>query len=69
MRITVNGEPRALPAGATAAEVVRALGRDTTRSGVALAVNGTVVPRARWDDAVLADGDRVEVVAAVQGGS
>ncbi|NYV78475.1 sulfur carrier protein ThiS, partial [Streptomyces sp. UH6] len=38
------------------------------RSGVAAAVNETVVPRDRWAGTVLADGDRVEILTAVQGG-
>ncbi|CAM5418330.1 Thiamine biosynthesis protein ThiS OS=Streptomyces fumanus OX=67302 GN=GCM10018772_68110 PE=4 SV=1 [Streptomyces fumanus] len=37
-------------------------------SGVAAALNETVVPRARWSSTALADGDRVEVLTAVQGG-
>ena len=37
-------------------------------SGVAAAVNGEVVPRRSWAGAALRDGDRVEVVTAVQGG-
>jgi sulfur carrier protein len=37
-------------------------------SGVAAAVNGEVVPRSSWAGTVLRDGDRVEVVTAVQGG-
>lgn len=37
-------------------------------SGVAAAVNETVVPRGRWSATTLADGDRVEVLTAVQGG-
>ena len=37
-------------------------------SGVAAALNDTVVPRTRWPDTPVADGDRVEVLTAVQGG-
>ncbi|OLT17457.1 thiamine biosynthesis protein ThiS [Pseudonocardia sp. CNS-139] len=37
-------------------------------TGVAVAVDGEVVPRAGWPDAVLAEGARVEVLTAVQGG-
>jgi sulfur carrier protein len=36
--------------------------------GVAAAVNETVVPRAQWATTALAEGDRVEVLTAVQGG-
>jgi sulfur carrier protein len=64
--VHVNGEPRALAAPV----VLRALVAEftTAPSGVAAAVNETVVPRARWADTRLADGDRVEILTAVQGG-
>lgn len=64
--IRVNGEPREVPAGTTLAEVVAAL--STAPSGIAAAVNEAVVPRGRWADTRLADGDRVEILTAVQGG-
>jgi sulfur carrier protein len=66
--ITVNGGPVALPDGATVAEVVAALlGGDRGR-GVAVAVNGDVVPRASWPSTAISSGDRVEVLTATQGG-
>lgn len=37
-------------------------------SGCAAAVNGTVVPRGAWEDRVIEDGDRVEIVSAQPGG-
>jgi len=40
----------------------------TARRGVAVAVNGEVVPRSSWPAARLRDGDRVEVLTAAQGG-
>jgi len=64
--LIVNGVTRRLPAGTTLAELVGTL---TTQSrGVAVAVNGEVVPRAGWSATSLADGDRVEVLTAAQGG-
>lgn len=68
MSVLVNGREDAAAAGRTLEEVVRVLGWDPARPGVALALNGTVVPRSTWPDRVLADGDRLEVVTAVQGG-
>jgi sulfur carrier protein len=66
MELTVNGAARTLASGTTVAELVAAT---MTRSrGVAVAVNGEVVPRAGWPAAVLRDGDRVEVLTAAQGG-
>jgi sulfur carrier protein len=38
------------------------------RSGVAVALNGAVVPRGRWAETALAPGDELEVIGAVQGG-
>jgi sulfur carrier protein len=66
MTVTVNGVDRAVHSSLTVAEVVRQLGADAP--GSAVAVNDEVVPRAGWAATVLADGDRVEVLTAVQGG-
>lgn len=64
--ITCNGEP--LTSGGSVADLVRDCLGDPPRSGIAVAVNGEVVPRATWSGTVLVDGDVVEVVTAVQGG-
>ncbi|MEO3781243.1 sulfur carrier protein ThiS [Micromonospora sp. B11E3] len=66
MQLIVNGTGRDLPGGTTLAEVVRAV-TDQER-GLAVAVNGEVVPRGGWSVTVLRDGDRVEVLSAAQGG-
>nr|WP_205807354.1 sulfur carrier protein ThiS [Micromonospora sp. HNM0581] len=64
--MTVNGAGRSLPDGLTVADLVR----DVTgqQRGVAVAVNGEVVPRTGWSATVLRGGDRVEVLSAAQGG-
>ncbi|KAB1127705.1 sulfur carrier protein ThiS [Micromonospora sp. DT178] len=66
MELTVNGAGRSLPGGSTVADLVRAV-TDQQR-GLAVAVNGEVVPRTGWPATVLRDGDRVEVLSAAQGG-
>ncbi|GAA3237766.1 sulfur carrier protein ThiS [Streptomyces sp. XM83C] len=66
MNITVNGEPREFAPGTALDTVVRSL--TAAPSGVAAALNETVVPRTQWPVTALADGDRVEVLTAVQGG-
>ena len=66
MTVTINGEESTVEAASTVADVVRRLGAD--RPGCAVAVNDSVVPRATWSQTWLADGDRVEVLTAVQGG-
>jgi sulfur carrier protein len=66
MNISVNGERREVAPGTALDSVVRSLA--SAPSGVAAALNETVVPRARWSATALSDGDRVEVLTAVQGG-
>jgi sulfur carrier protein len=66
MNVIINGEPCQLAPGATVAQAVMAV--TTATSGVAAAVNDEVVSRAAWDVTRIADGDRVEVLTAVQGG-
>jgi sulfur carrier protein len=66
--ILVNGNPAELDAGALLVDVLDALGVEPGRRGVAIAVDGEVVPRAQWERTSLADGARVEVVQAIQGG-
>jgi len=69
MRIELNGEPRELAAGATLADAVRESGADKGARGVAVALDGEVVPRGEWDSTPLAEGAGVEVLAAIQGGA
>ncbi|MGA9113014.1 MAG: sulfur carrier protein ThiS [Candidatus Dormiibacterota bacterium] len=64
--LTVNGSPRDVTAGTTVTELVDALGRGPR--GIAVSVNREVVSRSRWPATSLRDGDRVEILAATQGG-
>ncbi|MEV8312952.1 sulfur carrier protein ThiS [Streptomyces sp. NPDC059900] len=64
--VSVNGEARDVAAGTTLEALVATL--TAAPSGVAAALNETVVPRTRWSATPLADGDRVEILTAVQGG-
>ncbi len=68
MRIELNGRPHELPQGATLADAVRESGAEETR-GVAVALDGEVVPRGEWRSTPLGEGHRVEVLAAIQGGA
>lgn len=63
MRVIVNGEARELAGRPTVADLL-----PDGQRGMAVAVNGTVVPRAAHAGTRLVDGDAVEIVAAVQGG-
>ncbi len=69
MRIELNGEPRDLPAGATLDLAVRKSGAEPDARGIAAALDGEVVPRSEWPATVLQEDQRVEVLAAVQGGA
>jgi sulfur carrier protein len=66
--IWLNGEQAGLQPGANVAQAVAAAGAPSDGRGVAAAVDGEIVPRDRWQEIELADGQRVEVVQAVQGG-
>ena len=68
MNVVVNGDETTLSAGATVADVVASLGRAPSSLGVAVAVNGEVVPRAEWSSTQVSDRDRIEVLSAAQGG-
>ncbi|HBH26442.1 MAG TPA: thiamine biosynthesis protein ThiS [Rhodospirillaceae bacterium] len=67
MRITVDGTPKDLPAPTTVADLMEGLGHGP-EAPVAVAVNGTFVPRSTWAARSLAEGDAVEIVAPAQGG-
>jgi sulfur carrier protein len=64
--VQVNGERRAVDAPLALDALVATL--TTAPSGVAAALNETVVPRSSWSATPLSDGDRVEILTAVQGG-
>ena len=65
--IRVNGETEPL-AVATLAALLAEKAVDTGQRGVAVALNGAVVPRAAWPHTQLRPGDSVEIVRARQGG-
>ncbi|AGZ39229.1 sulfur carrier protein ThiS [Actinoplanes friuliensis] len=65
MRLILNGAAREVDVADVAALVAQLT---EARRGVAVAVNGEVVPRSAWTGAPLHDGDRVEVLTAAQGG-
>jgi thiazole synthase len=69
MRIELNGEARELADGARLADAVRESGVEGAARGVAVAHDGEVVPRGRWRETKLREGQAVEVLAAIQGGA
>lgn len=70
--ITVNGEARTVPEGYPLTALLRDLEIDPSdeevTSGVAVALNDSVVRRQDWDDVRLAEEDRIEVIQAQPGG-
>jgi sulfur carrier protein len=68
VKIELNGGARELPDGATVVDAVAAAGGDPERRGIAVALEGEVVPRGRWAETSLGEGQRVEVLEARQGG-
>lgn len=67
MTIHVNDQSRTLNDGAQLADLLRELGL-AERKGVAIAINDEVVPRSTWPTRALAEGERVLVIQATQGG-
>jgi len=66
--IWLNGRPAEGRDGATVAELLGDLGVERDARGVAVAVDGEVVPRAEWEHRPVPDGARVEALTAMQGG-
>jgi len=66
--VVINGERHDLPAGATVEAAVAESGAPEEGRGVAVAVDGEVVPRGQWAGTALRDGQEIEVLHAVQGG-
>ena len=67
--VVLNGERRELPAEATVALVVHLAGAPEGGRGVAVALDGEVVPRGEWATTEVHDGQELEVLHAVQGGA
>lgn len=68
MRVVLNGNERTLPSGATVESLVTELGAPESGRGVAVAVDGVVIPRSQWAEVELSPEARIEVLTAVQGG-
>ena len=67
--VVLNGQARELPDGATVAEAVLVVGASADGRGVAVAVDGEVVPRGEWASTEVREGQHVEILHAVQGGA
>lgn len=65
-QISVNGEPRALPEGATIAALLAELGLDARK--IAVERNAAIVPRSTYAQTPLCAGDQIEIVHFIGGG-
>ena len=66
MNVVVNGEARSLPAETTVLALLET--EELNRPGVAVAINREIVRRGEWTDREIREGDRIEIIHAVQGG-
>ena len=64
--VWVNGTATSVPPNRSVADLVREY--SDRQTGIAVALNQTVLTRDEWAGTTLTDGDRVEIVSAVQGG-
>ena len=67
MNVIVNGEPRELPKDARVADVVSAVAGGR-RDGIAVAMDGEIVPKSQWDEVLVGENARLEVLSAIGGG-
>ncbi len=66
MQLIVNGEPREVSAGLTAAQLVDLLELGGRR--LAMEINREILPRSQFTEHALCEGDRIEIVQAIGGG-
>ncbi len=67
LNLIISGERKDI-AAQSAEDLLAALSLPADGRGIAIAINDAVVPRSKWPEQKLADGDRIEIVRAVQGG-
>ena len=69
MQIELNGQPASIEEGANLERIIELAGADPARRGVAVALEGEVVPRSLWKQTEVQKDQAVEVVAAIKGGA
>ncbi len=68
LHVSINGEQRELENGLSLSELLSRLDVSSDGRGLAIALNAEVIPRGKWDETALGDGDQIEVLTATQGG-
>ncbi len=66
--ITMNGDKAEVPEGTSLEDLLTRSGHNSARRGLAIAMNGEVVPRGLWPGQAVSEGDIVELLVASQGG-
>ncbi|MCI5049707.1 MAG: sulfur carrier protein ThiS [Rickettsiales bacterium] len=66
MQITINGEMKEFPAGATIAQLIAKLELDLRK--IAIEINREIISRSQFDETQLTDGDAIEIVEFIGGG-
>jgi sulfur carrier protein len=66
--IVLNGDPHEHDTGEPLVAVLESMGLEPNARGVAVALDGEIVPRAQWPTCPVPEGARVEVLTAMQGG-
>jgi len=66
VRFVLNGEAQEMEGTLNVASLLERLGLERPR--VAVAINTAVIPRSRFDEVEIQEGDRIEVIQAVGGG-
>jgi thiamine biosynthesis protein ThiS len=66
MKLVINGEERAVPDVAHLAALIEALEMKPDR--VAVELNRDIVPRGKWAETPVREGDKLEIVHFVGGG-
>jgi len=68
MKLMVNGKEIETAPGISVEALLAQSLKAEARDGIAVAVNGEVVPKGTWSQRKLQEGDKVEIIRAVQGG-
>ena len=68
MKISVSGETIEVENVSSINELLAKIGIESTKNGIAVARNGSIVPKARWEREAVNSGDVFEIVRASQGG-
>jgi len=67
MKIKVNKREKIMPDNISVSELIKLLGYSDT-SGIALAIDEEVIPKAQWDNTKLSDGANITIIQATCGG-